>query len=158
VTSWPCLLLYRWLVPGWRWLDIIRSTCVYVCVHVHIYQFVPPITLAPVHRNRHSSMHINVFGIDVTDLSRRHKSNATRVSKSFRTGRLERELQMIQLSATKCIYIAILWVSLVSFANMTLCVASQRVFIFVSVYFLMTQSGNFWIHLRMSALKTWLRM
>jgi hypothetical protein len=30
------------------------------------------------------------------------------VSKSFRTGRLERELQMVQLSATKCSCIAIL--------------------------------------------------
>jgi hypothetical protein len=30
------------------------------------------------------------------------------VSKSFRTGRLERELQMVQLSATRCSYIAIL--------------------------------------------------
>jgi hypothetical protein len=28
---------------------------------------------------------------------------------------------------------------------MTLCVASQQVFILV-VYFVMTQSGNFWIH------------
>jgi hypothetical protein len=30
------------------------------------------------------------------------------VSKSVRTGHLEPELQMIQLSATRCIYIAIL--------------------------------------------------
>jgi hypothetical protein len=30
------------------------------------------------------------------------------VSKSFRTGRLERELQMVQLSATRCSRIAIL--------------------------------------------------
>jgi hypothetical protein len=37
----------------------------------------------------------------------------------------------------------------VSFASVTLCVASQRVFIFVVVYFVtMTQSGNFWIHSR----------
>jgi hypothetical protein len=50
------------------------------------------------------------------------------ISKSFRTGRLEREPQMIQLSATRCSCIAILWVSLVSFAAMTLCVASQRVY------------------------------
>jgi hypothetical protein len=35
----------------------------------------------------------------------------------------------------------------VSFASITLCVASQRVF--VVVYFIMTQSGNFWIHHRM---------
>jgi hypothetical protein len=37
------------------------------------------------------------------------------VSKSFRTGRLERQLQMVQLSATRCSCITILWVSLVSF-------------------------------------------
>jgi hypothetical protein len=41
------------------------------------------------------------------------------------------------------------WVSPVSFAAMTLYVASQQVFIVVVViYFVMTQSGNFWIHLR----------
>jgi hypothetical protein len=49
------------------------------------------------------------------------------VSKSFLTGRQERKLQMVQLSATRRSYIAILWVSLVSFAAITLCVASQRV-------------------------------
>jgi hypothetical protein len=53
------------------------------------------------------------------------------VSKSFRTGRLEREQQMVQLSATRCSFIAILWVSLVSFAAITLCVASHLVFIIV---------------------------
>jgi hypothetical protein len=37
----------------------------------------------------------------------------------------------------------------VSFATITLCVASQRVFIvIVVVYFIMTQSGNFWIYPR----------
>jgi hypothetical protein len=46
-------------------------------------------------------------------------------------GCLERELQMLQLSATSCSCIAILWVSLASFAAITLCVASQRVFIVV---------------------------
>jgi hypothetical protein len=55
------------------------------------------------------------------------------VSKSFPTGRLERELQMVQLCATRCSRIAILWVSLVSFAAITLCVASQRLFTFVVV-------------------------
>jgi hypothetical protein len=55
---------------------------------------------------------------------------------------------MVQLSATRCSCIAILWVSLVSFAAITLCVGSQRVFIVVSVYFVMTQSGNFWLHHR----------
>jgi hypothetical protein len=58
------------------------------------------------------------------------------VSKSFRTGRLERELQMVQLSATTCGCIVILCVSLVSFAAITLCVASQRVFVAVGVYFI----------------------
>jgi hypothetical protein len=53
------------------------------------------------------------------------------VSKSFRTGCLERELQMAQLSATRCSCIITVWVSLVSFAAITLCVASQRVFIVV---------------------------
>jgi hypothetical protein len=57
------------------------------------------------------------------------------VTKSFRTGRLEQELQMVQLSPTRCSCIAILWASLVSFATITLCVASQRMFIVVSVYF-----------------------
>jgi hypothetical protein len=38
---------------------------------------------------------------------------------------------MVQLSATRCSCIAILWISLVSFAAITLCVAPQRVFIFV---------------------------
>jgi hypothetical protein len=57
------------------------------------------------------------------------------VSKSFRAGRMERELQMVQLSAIKCSCVAILWASLVSFAAITLCVASQRVFIVVKVYF-----------------------
>jgi hypothetical protein len=52
------------------------------------------------------------------------------VSISFRTGRLERELQMVELSATRCSCIAILWVSLVSFAAITLCVASRRVFVY----------------------------
>jgi hypothetical protein len=42
------------------------------------------------------------------------------VSKSFRTGSVERELQMVQLSATRCNCIAILCVSLVSFAAITL--------------------------------------
>jgi hypothetical protein len=71
------------------------------------------------------------------------------VSKSFQTGRLGRELQTVQLSATRCSCIAILWVTLVSFAAIALSVASQRVFIVVSVYFVMTQSGNFWIHSHM---------
>jgi hypothetical protein len=42
---------------------------------------------------------------------------------------------MAQLSATRCSCIAILWVSPVIFAPITLCIASQRVFVIVSVYF-----------------------
>jgi hypothetical protein len=57
------------------------------------------------------------------------------VSKSFRTGRLAREQQMVELSAIRCSCIAILWVILMSFAAITLCVASQQVFVFVVVYF-----------------------
>jgi len=64
------------------------------------------------------------------------------VAKSFRTGRLERELQMVQLPATRCSYIAILWVSLVSFAAITLCVVSHRVFIVLSVYFVIVSVRN----------------
>jgi hypothetical protein len=56
------------------------------------------------------------------------------VNKSFRTGRLDQEVQMLELSATRCSCITILWVSLVSFAAITLCVSSQRMFI-VIVYF-----------------------
>jgi hypothetical protein len=66
------------------------------------------------------------------------------VSRSFWTGHLVQELQMVQLSATKYSCIAILWVSLVCFATMTLCVASQ--WVFIVVYSLLTQSGNFWIY------------
>jgi hypothetical protein len=63
-----------------------------------------------------------------------HTHKYTRVCiQNFRTGHLERELQMAQLSATRCTCIATLWVSLVSFAAITLCIASQRVL--VVVYF-----------------------
>jgi len=62
------------------------------------------------------------------------------VTKSFRIGRLELELQMVQLSGTKYSCIAILWVSLVSFA------ASQRLFIVVSVYFVIDSVRKFWVH------------
>jgi hypothetical protein len=48
---------------------------------------------------------------------------------------MERKLQMVQLSATRRSCIAILSVSLVSFAAITLCVASQRGIPKVSVYF-----------------------
>jgi hypothetical protein len=38
-------------------------------------------------------------------------------------------MQMLQLSATRCSYIAIFWVGLASFASRTVCVVSQRVFL-----------------------------
>jgi hypothetical protein len=44
---------------------------------------------------------------------------------------------MLQLSATRCSCVAILRVSVVSFVAITLCVASQRVFLVVVVYFVM---------------------
>jgi hypothetical protein len=53
------------------------------------------------------------------------------VSKRFRTGRLERELQMAELSATRCSCIAVLWVSIMSFAATALNVASQWVFVVI---------------------------
>jgi hypothetical protein len=46
------------------------------------------------------------------------------VSNSFWTRHLERELQMVQLSATRLSCISILWVSLVNFVAITLHVAS----------------------------------
>jgi hypothetical protein len=45
-------------------------------------------------------------------------------------------MQMVQLSATRRSCIAIMWVSLVSFAAITICVAFQRVFVVVVVYFI----------------------
>jgi hypothetical protein len=51
---------------------------------------------------------------------------------------------MEQLSATRCSRIAILSVSLVSFATITLRVASQRVF--VVVYFVSDSVRKIWIH------------
>jgi len=69
------------------------------------------------------------------------------VSRSFRTGCLERKLQMVYLSATKCSYIAILWVSLVSFAAITLYVASQRVSImYISLWLSPETFGYTLIH------------
>jgi hypothetical protein len=57
------------------------------------------------------------------------------VSKSFRTGRLERELQMIQLPATRCSCIAILWVNLVSFAAKPFVLLLNECLLLLSIYF-----------------------
>jgi hypothetical protein len=51
-------------------------------------------------------------------------------------------------TATRCSCIAILWVSLVSFAAVTVCVASQRVITKVSVYFIIDSVRKIWIHPR----------
>jgi hypothetical protein len=87
------------------------------------------------------------------------------VSKSVRTGRLERELQMVQLSATRCSCTSIWWVSSVSFAAITLCVASQRVVSKVSVYFVIhwvrrlldTPTYSVTIVMRQNCLSRWTR-
>jgi hypothetical protein len=55
---------------------------------------------------------------------------------------------MVQLSATRCSCIAILWVSIVSFAAITLCVASQRVF--VVVYFVINSVWKLFIYPRIA--------
>jgi hypothetical protein len=67
---------------------------------------------------------------------------------------------MIQLSATRYSCIAILLVSLVSFVAITLCVASQRVFICI-VYFFMNSvqklsvtPSSFVVHSESSRLQT----
>jgi hypothetical protein len=57
------------------------------------------------------------------------------VSENLRTGCLERELQTVQLSTTRCSCIATLWVSVVSFAAITLWTGQQRVTPKVSVHF-----------------------
>jgi hypothetical protein len=71
------------------------------------------------------------------------RNNYEGVSKNIPTGRLERELQMVQLSATRCSCIAVLWVALVTSAAIALCVASQRVFIVVLSISLLTEFGYF---------------
>jgi hypothetical protein len=76
----------------------------------------------------------------------------TSVSKSFRTCRLERELQMVQLSAARCSCIAILWLSIVSFDAITFMLLLECLFLFIS---LSTQSGNFWIHPRILGPPKW---
>jgi hypothetical protein len=70
------------------------------------------------------------------------------VSKSFRTGRLKRELRLVRLSATTSSCIAVWWVSLVSFSAITLYVASELVFIVVSFYFAIYSVRELWIHAR----------
>jgi hypothetical protein len=58
---------------------------------------------------------------------------------------------MVLLSAIRCSCITILWVSLASFAAITFCVASRRVFVLavVVVYFVIDSVRKLWIHPRM---------
>jgi hypothetical protein len=99
--------------------------CVQTGSMVHSASF--PTSLSPgVQRSGRDADHTSPSGAEF-----KNAWNYEGFSKSLRTGRLERELQLVQLSATRCSCIAILWVSLVSFASITLCVASQRVFIVV---------------------------
>jgi hypothetical protein len=56
------------------------------------------------------------------------------VSKSFPIDCLEWELQMVQLSATRCSCIIILWLSLVSFATITFRIAFHQVFVVVDYF------------------------
>jgi hypothetical protein len=74
------------------------------------------------------------------------------ISRSFQTGCLEWELQTVQLSATRCSYIAILWVSLVSFATITLCAAYQ--WVFVAVHFVIDSVQKL-LDIPLSVIKTW---
>jgi hypothetical protein len=76
------------------------------------------------------------FSNTVTETTCIMSGNCKGVSKSFRSGHLERELQMTQFFDTKCSCIAILWVSLVSFVAIILCVASQRAMPKVRIYFI----------------------
>jgi hypothetical protein len=91
---------------------------------------------------------LNTLFWNTFKLCRQMSAKYEGVSISFRTGRLERELETVQLSGTSCSCIAILWVSLVSFAAITLRVASKRAIPKVSLYFVMIQYGNFWIYPR----------
>jgi len=50
---------------------------------------------------------------------------------------------MVQLSATRCSFIAIGWVSVVSFVTITLYISSQRVFNVVSMYFIIDSVRKF---------------
>jgi hypothetical protein len=61
------------------------------------------------------------FGPDIHFMQTQLKSDES-ISKSFRTGHLEQELQMVQLSASSCSCITNFSVSVVRFAAITLCV------------------------------------
>jgi hypothetical protein len=83
---------------------------------------------------RHELLKLLVSCVWTSISTRTHARAREGVFESFRTGRLKQELQMLQLSATRCSCIAIVWVSLLSFTVITICVASQRVIPKVSVH------------------------
>jgi len=71
---------------------------------------------------------------------------------------VERELQVVQLSATRCSCIAILWVSLASFAAITFVLLLNECLLLCAYISLSTQSGNFWLHLRIPTLTPYVFM
>jgi hypothetical protein len=96
-------------------------------------------------------LNVSFWYADISNVWSQCQCHYEGLSKSFRTGRLELELQMVQLSATRCSCIASLEVSIVSFAAITLCIASQWVVQEVSIYFViesvrkhMDTSSNVW--------------
>jgi hypothetical protein len=128
---------------NWTVLDSIRDVHVkWVLYYIDAYQdqVQEPTFSAPTNTKL-----IAIFSAD-SEMEHEGERTYEGVSKIFRTGHLERELQMVQLSATRCSCIAILWVRIMSFAAITLCVASQRIILKVSYTLLSIQSGNFWIH------------
>jgi len=71
----------------------------------------------------------------------------------FWAGRLERELQMVQLSAIRCSCIVILWISLVSFAAITLRVASQWLFVVCLFRYRLSPETFWYILVRLEIMK-----
>jgi hypothetical protein len=139
---------FRTLTTQWRVFKIVRGGWLHDCCELHVILRNDCITHEIRYIFQYGTKLDNLYAhIGIITSSSSFKVNEG-VSKSFRTSRLERELQMVKLSATRCSCIAIAYVSLVSFAAVTLSVASQRVFIVISVYFVTIQSGNFWIHPR----------
>jgi hypothetical protein len=170
-TSWKHVIVrFEYLMTDW-WASVVRapSRCcsgedLHLCLHLLDYGLywltifmIPPgkeiiMPLDPILSQLHTvtlyfDNNLWLMCTSPKNLYRFSYQIYEGVSINLRTGRLERELQMVQLSATERSCITVLWVSLVSFAAIILCVASQGVFIDV-VYLVMTQSRNFWIHPR----------
>jgi hypothetical protein len=112
-----------------------QALSVYLCILLYMFSVKNHILFQRVSRGVNKSCHVMALCKELSNKIHTHKTVLINgeygVSKSFWTGSLEWELQMVQLSATGCSCITILWVSLVSFATITLCAASQQVFIVV---------------------------